>query len=661
MKPLFFTLFFLLSISQPIFADDIAKNDDSDSFTLSPIDVLGESHSSDLLEAIPTVSKLQSKELLKKNRNSLGETLKNEVGVNSTQFGPAASRPVIRGLGGERIKILQNGIGSLDASGTSQDHAVPINPLSADSIEIVRGPITLLYGSSAIGGVVNIVNSKIQRQYTPGFLGNFDLKRESVNQANNIAANLNYGINNFAFHLDGNYVHAENTETPVGEILNSEMEQSSLSFGTTYFLSHRNYFGLSYSHFQNTYGVVAEPDVDINLKQQRVDLLAHFHIPGFFKAVQIKSAQTFYKHTEMEDGQTGTIFENSGNETRIELIQKNKGILSGTLGVQTQKINLSALGDEAFLPTTDQVSAALFAFEEIKLNHWKLNAGLRGELTDLSSDDMNFFSQSQENNFSTLSAAFGSLFSISNTLSTSLNVSLNERAPTYQELYAQGAHLAVGIYEQGDINLNKENSQSIEWSLRYKNKENSARLNVFNQDFQNYIGLNPTGTFDDTDESSIAGDSPEDFEIFNYVSQKARIQGVELEFTHKLSSNLNTRFTFDYLHGKNRETNDPLPRISPLRIGTSFEYEKNSFLTSLEWQNVFRQTHTASNETNTPSYNLINGSVNYNILLKSKNLLKLYWQVNNIGDVKAFNHVSVIKRKSPLPGRNLIFGARLIF
>ncbi len=656
-----FVIVFLLSTSMG-FAQSHEEDGDShhDSVIhLGPIDVLGEMGKSDILHTVPTVSNLHGDALFKKSRNSIGETLRNELGVNSSQFGPAASRPIIRGLEGDRIRILQNGIGVLDASGTSQDHAVPVNPLSAESVEVVRGPISLLYGSSAVGGVVNIVNSRIHKDYLPGFMGGVDAKSVSVNAGQTYGTKMDYGVSNLMFHLDGHYNRAFNTQTPDGDIVNSEQEQHSVAFGTTLFSKSKNYLGLSYSTFQNLYGVVSETDVDIALKQQRLDLETYYKFSGFIKALRLKSAQSFYKHTEYEDGSEGTVFDNTGNETRIELIQRDRGGWHGVLGLQTQVFQLSALGDEAFLPSTDQSAIALFAFEEVEWTSWKLNAGGRVESTILQTDGQGFFPAPLERDFFTGSLALGSLYKINQKTSTAINLSYNERAPTYQELFANGPHLAVGIFEAGDPNLSKETSFAAEWTIKRKSPLFFVAFTAFNQEFSNYIGLNPTGAFADTD--GTPGPSAEDFPIFNYQRQQARINGVEFEASHRILGFYSFRFTGDYLYGQNTETNQPLPRISPIRLGLELAYDNQSLASSVIWRNIFKQTRTAPVETPTPSYNTLDFNIDYKIKTDTSSLLKIYMQVNNLANVRARNHVSIIKDQLLLPGRNWVFGARYLF
>lgn len=628
---------------------------------LAPIQVLGEQNKSGILNSVPTVSTLQGDELVKKGQVSLGETLKDEAGVNSTQFGPTASRPVIRGLEGDRIRVLQNGIGILDVSGTSQDHAVPVSPLASESIEVVRGPITLLYGSSAVGGVVNIVNSRIHKNYYSGFSGGFDLKGESVNEGYLGAVKMDYGANDFMIHLDGDMAHSHLLNgSDRKKIENSEAEQSSGAIGATYFLSKENFVGLSYSSYVNKYGVVAESDVDIDLKQDRVDLLGQIGLDGFFRALQVKSAQTFYKHEELEGTEVGTTFKNSGNETRLEFIQSSSGPLNGIMGLQVNSFEVEAIGDEAFLPSSTNLQGALFIFEEYSWAHSKVNFGARGEFTEIDAKAGPVLAQGTSKDFFSKSVAAGYLYDLSEDYSTTVNLSYNERAPTYQELFANGAHVAVGIFERGKGDLEEEKSVALEWSIRRKTKPVVGSFSVFGQKFSHFVSLNPTGTYDDTDESGTPGDSADDFEIYDYLSQEALIYGVEGVLSFDLGGGFNFDLVGDYLKGRNTKLKQNLPRMSPARLGGTLKYKRSDYSAHLEFRQVFRQTDTAPTETETSSYQLVNLGGAYDFLM-SESRFTVYGQVNNVFDQEARNHVSLIKDKMQLGGRGVVLGIRGYF
>ncbi len=659
---------FVLFLLQTSLAEDVKEHRH-----LGKIIVLGEGDQSSLFESVQNVTTLSGDKLLKVRGVSLGETLKNEVGVSSTSYGPIASRPVIRGLDGDRIRILQNGLGILDASGASQDHAVPIDPLLMDEVEIVRGPLSLLYGSSAIGGVVNILTNRTHTQYEGGFQGAVDSQLTSVDNGKSVVFKADYGVSKLMFHIDGNFRDtqdlkinglARSTQAIASNPLpanqeardhlpNSHNQSRSGGLGTTY-VGEDTIVGLSASTFSSDYGVVADPAVQITMQQARYDLTAEFKNVGFVKAIQLKSAQSDYQHQEVEGGATGTTFKNTGNETRLEFVQHKTQNLNGLFGIQSNIFNFSALGDEAFLPKTKNSAQALFAFEEFSFESSKLNFGVRGESNRVQPLANANFSLTEEKSFFLGSAAIGYLYQFSPTWSLSSQYSYNERAPNYQELFADGAHVATFSYQVGDQNLEKERANALDISLRHKNDKLSTSLTVFAQKFNNYISLNPTGT-----------DSPDGLPIFNYLSQSAEIYGVE--FDSRLESafdafrgKTDVFIKSDFLRGKNTTTGNNLPRMTPPRVSLGLTHHIYSLTSDFEVQHVFQQNKTAPNETETDAYTQVNLGMIYKLNTDSRQL-SVFVRANNVFNAEARNHVSFLKDVSQLGGRNYSLGLRAYF
>jgi iron complex outermembrane recepter protein len=661
-----------------------ADDDPTHHHKIGKIVVLGNADESTLFENVQNVTTLSGDKLLKVRATSLGETLKNEVGISSTSYGPNASRPVIRGLDGDRIRILQNGLGVLDASGASQDHAVSIDPLLMDGVEIVRGPFSLLYGSSAIGGVVNILTNRTHSQYEEGFHGAADTQLSSVDNGKTIGFKADYGVSQWMFHADGNF--RDNQDVKINGFarserlraldplpadqevrdkqINSGNQTRSGAVGTTY-IGTDTTLGVSLSTYSSDYGVVAEPDVLIAMEQSRFDLVGEFRNVGFAKKIQLKSAQSIYKHQEVESGDIGTTFKNNGNETRLEFVQHTSGALSGIYGIQSNIFNFSALGDEAFLPKTENSAQALFAFEQLDFENSKLNFGLRGESNRVQPIADGNFVSSDKKSFFLGSAALGYLYKIHPEWSVSSQLSYSERAPNYQELFANGAHVATFSYQVGREDLEKEKVHAVEVSLRHKKNALSTTLTGFIQKFNNYIFLNPTGTFDDTDESGTAGDSGDDLPIFNYTSQNAEIYGLELE------SRLDSAFTLapgrtdlvvkaDYLRGKNTITGNNLPRMTPPRASIGLTHSYLETTADIEFQHVFQQTRTAPNELETDGYSHVNLGLLYKYNWDSQQL-SLFARANNIFNVESRNHVSILKDLAQLGGRNYTVGVRAYF
>jgi iron complex outermembrane recepter protein len=665
----------------------MAEQDPHSHHEVQKIMVFGGINESSLFESVPTVSILSGDRLTKRLGVSLGETLSHEVGVSSSSYGPAASRPIIRGLDGDRIRILQNSLGILDASGASQDHAVSLDPLLMDKIEIVRGPLSLLYGSNALGGVVNILTNRTHDAYENGFSGAVYSNLSSVDNGKSISVKADLGANNFMFHADAAIRDSQDlningfarskqrrmdsplplNEEPRNKLPNSQSQSASAALGGTYFFK-KGHISTSASTYLSDYGVIAEPDVTISMNQSRFDLVGELKDIGFLKAIRLKSAQSIYKHKEMEGSETGTIFKNNGNETRLEFVQKSTENMSGLFGLQTNVFNFSALGDEAFLPETQNLALALFAYEDFVVNSKsKFNLGARAESNSVTAIPSGSFLNDEKKEFFLKSIALGHLYSLNSKFKISTQVGYNERAPNYQELFANGAHMATFNYEIGDQNLGKEDALSLDVSLRFNQNNFSAMLNVFGQKFNNYITLNPTGNFDDTDESGTAGDSMEDLPIYNTLSKAAEIYGIE--FDGRIESVLNQvkgktdlYVKADYLRGRNTEDNSNLPRMTPPRASIGVTHSLGAFSNDLEIQNVFKQTQVAANETTTDGYTQINFNMSYKTnKVKNFEQLTYFLKANNIFNVEARNHNSILKDIAQLGGRNISLGVRAYF
>ena len=636
------------------------------------IQVLGHQDATNLVDFIPSVSKIEGKELQKRRQTSLGDTLQSEAGVTSTQFGPNASRPVIRGLDGDRIRILQNSLGTLDASTQSLDHAIPVDVLTLESIEIVRGPMSLLYGSSAVGGVVNLVTNRVHSTFEEGFNSQVLTQGETVNNGLSSGATMNYGSNRWMFHVDGSTRNLQDQEIPgharsskirstdplpPGEeeakdkLPNSFNKQDNVAAGVSRIFD-QGYLGVSFNHFNTSYGSVAEEEVSIDMTQNRFELHGEYRPENsVFSKFKLKSAQSDYFHKEIEGGETGTEFKNNGNETRLEALNK-KGNVEGVSGIQTQIFKFSANGDEAFLPKTDTQKYALFTYQELRIEKHAYSVGGRIENSDIAKKSSANFGDSDEKSFATWNGSLGYQYKFNNEHSLSSSFSYTERAPNFQELYAGGAHLATGTFEQGDTSLNKEKAYALELSFKRDTGNHRLVANIYGQRFNDFIFLNPTG----------ATDGGSGLPIYNYEQVNAVFYGGDIENKNKLgvfnSGLLNLVTKFDIVRAKNTTTGDNLPRISPPRLSAGLEYQKDKWSTDVEVQYVTNQTKTAPNENRTDAYSLVNAGYSYD-LTSDRFAVNLFARVRNIFDVEARNHVSTLKEIAPLPGRNFILGAQL--
>jgi len=627
---------------------------------LPDIEVIEQNEKQTLLDFIPSSTIIRGDELQRRRETSVGEILKSQAGVNSTSFGPSSSRPVIRGLDGDRIRILQNGLGTLDASTQSLDHAIPVDTLTIDQVEVVRGPMSLLYGASAVGGVVNLSNNRIHREFEEGFFSQTLIQGETVNPGMSSAVQMNYGANRWMLHLDASTRNLADQRIPSylkggpeekkGLLPNSFNQQDNLAFGASHILS-QGYFGASINHFASNYGSVADPEVSINMLQNR----GEFHFEwnpegGVFRKYKLKSTQSNYNHREIENKQTGTIFQNGGNETRFEAFNKND-FWQGVSGFQTQIFQFKASGDEAFLPSTENTKLALFSFQERNLNVKNaISLGARTETVSIDKKNSTQFGSKDLKNYTSLNGSLGHRFQWNDSQSLSSTFSYTERAPNFQELYAFGDHLATASFEEGDSSLKKEKAYAFELSFKQKTKQGQIILNTYTQVFKDFISLNPTG---------LSDKSPEGLTEYSYQQVDALFYGADMELRNNLFQwNKGTVAIFstaDIVRAKDTDSGYNLPRISPARISLGLEYLKDRWGSDIELQHGFHQTKTAKDEKWTDAYTQANLGYQYKLLGEESNL-SFFGRVRNIFDAEVRNHVSMLKKIAPAPGRNFIVG-----
>ncbi|MBU6375235.1 MAG: TonB-dependent receptor [Bdellovibrionales bacterium] len=646
-----------------------AKSAEQD-FQVDEISVLGQSGKRSAFDSLPSVTKVSGTELDRKRKSTLGETLSREAGVSATFFGPNSSRPVIRGLDGDRVRMLENGVGLLDASSASPDHAVAIDPLLVDSIEILRGPSALLYGSSAVGGVVNVRTNRIAEARLDA--GRFDLNPayNSVDQGKSLGALARKNLGDFVLHVDASIRSSENYAIPgfartlaerdanplapgeeeeSGTVGNSTNRTSQAAIGISRPLEN-GFIGAAVSGYLSEYGTVAEKSVIIDMDRVRLDAAGELRGALGLDSIRFKSAFSKYEHTEMEDGEVGTIFRNRGVESRVDA---KKG--SFVFGAQHQYFRLSAVGDEAFLPTTRNSSLAGFGLWEESYGRVKPSFGLRLDSAGVESETSDLFGAGASKMFFAPSASLGVQVALNESVasgpafSAGLNATYTERAPNYQELFANGAHVATGIFERGNNAFSTEKNVGLEASLKVKDQVQDARFSMFLQDFRNYIALSPTG------EPQIDG-----LDVYQFNQVRARLFGAELEYRYRLqdmmlAGNWDLDFKADWVRGLDLTNGGALPRMVPIRGTLGVNYRNQAFSAGLEYQRTEGQNQVAANERATRGYNFVNlsGEVPFTT---SFGLFKALLRVNNLFDVEARNHISFVKEIAPLPGRNVFVG-----
>ncbi len=597
---------------------------------------------------------LDSERLSRQVRGTIGETLGNQPGVSANSWGNGASRPVIRGLGGDRIRILQNGLGSGDASTTSPDHAVSFDPELAERIEIVRGPATLLYGGSASGGVVNVIEGRIPESL-PGqpLTGMLDLHAGSNAREKVGAATLGGGFGRFAWHVEGVKRKADDYESGEGKVGNSALEAESKGAGISY-IGDSGFLGLSYSTYDTLYGSPLEEAVKIDLAQKRADLRGEIDRPfAGLKAVKVRFGTTDYEHVELEGGEIGTRFLNDSWEARLEGVQNTLGRLSGSFGLQVSKRDFSAIGEESFVPPTTTDNRALFTFQEISAGPIRYQLGARYERQTVEAETE---AGRVDRDLSGLSASVGAVWLPNEDWSLGLSLARSVKLPNAEELFSNGPHLATGSFELGDASLTEETNLGFDLSLRKRTGRLTGEINLFANRFDNFIFESFTGEFTNEEEP---------LQIVRFVARDAEFRGAEIsgvyELYHGEPNHLDVEIGADFVRANLRGTlSGPLPRIPPARYRLALHYRGGKLQGKVEGVRVETQDRVADFETETGGYDLINADLSYRFLV-GNTVLDLLLRGRNLTDELARNHVSFLKDAAPLIGRDISLGLRLAF
>ncbi len=669
---------------------------------LQSVNVFADAHSHLDLENVPVtgnplgvgsdalvvpVTVVGGRELSLRRESTLGEILNGTPGVTATQFGPNASRPVIRGLDAERVKIMQNGVGVLDASSLSFDHAVGVDPLIIEQIDVVRGPAALLYGGSAIGGVVNAIDHRIPREALNGITGRAETRFGGPQSSRNSAAVFDAGNGKFAMHVDYYTRTTGDLDIPshavskrlgatgvdrskTGKLPNSDAQAEGGAIGAAWTFDD-GYLGVSYADDNNNYGVVAEEGVRVDLDSQRWDVAGEVtNIKGSVHRLKARLAHTDYQHVEIENGAVGTTFKNRGMEGGVEAGHVPVLGLNGVLGYQFQNTQFEALGDEAFVPSVTTQTQAVYVYEELPIAKHKLTFGGRmGETTQQSHINDKFTTEMQRR-FKPSSIAFGGLYNINEAWNFTTNLSRNERAPSYFELFADGAHVATGQYEVGDKALREEVSTGLDAQFKWSSGKDSFTMGAYVTRFKNFIALVNTNNMRgadgelnpiDLNNDSVADISGEDIlPETRFVSVPALFKGLEFEAHHHLTDNIGLSFRGDYVHAKDTRNNDYLPRISPLRLGAGINYQQGPFYSRLDVLHAFKQDDTAANEIVTDSYTNVSAMVAYKFRIRHQP--ELFAKVNNLLNDDIREHASFLKDRAPAVGqRAIMIGLRAVF
>ena len=670
-----------LALSASLFAlssSAFAQNRSLSTEALDEIIVTGSPLARSVDEAITGVSVLSGDELNSRLAATIGETLKLEPGVSSTSFGAGASRPIIRGQGGDRVRVLANGIGSIDASSASPDHAVAVEPAQAERIEVLRGAALLRYGSSGAGGVVNVIDGRIPNEMPDGIEGAFRAGATSVDDGYDLAGSVDVPLGkSFVLHLDGAIRDSEDYDIPgfaesaalraaeeaeaeeggeefeeeeeaFGTVENSFVESESYTGGLSY-IGSRGFIGIAVHNFETDYGVPGgheegeeeeeaegeeeEELVTIGLDQTRVDVNGQLQLEGFFERLDLFAGYADYEHTEFEGDEIGTVFTNEGYEVRVEALQREQGNWRAAYGAQIRYRDFSAIGEEAFVPPTTTEQIGLYTFQQTEIGDLHLEGAVRYENTDQEESN-----GTGSRNFDAFSLSAGGDYHLSDAARIGGTVFRTERAPTTEELFSNGPHLATDQFEVGDPTLGLETSTGVEAAFRYRQDGHYLTANVFYTDYDDYVFESATGEVEDG------------LDVFQFTAQDATFRGFEVlggvDIGRVSSFDISADALLEYVRAKTDDDN--LPRIPPLSILAGLEAKNDLFKLRAEIDYVAEQNKVSDFDTPTDDYALVNAFVDWH----AREGVTLSVSALNLFDDEARQHSSFLKELVPLPGRN---------
>ncbi|MBI5767969.1 MAG: TonB-dependent receptor [Verrucomicrobia bacterium] len=632
-------------------------------------------------------SVLAGEDLRRLAQATLGETLASIPGVSAASYGPGASRPVIRGLGGDRVRVLDNGIGALDASSISPDHNTALEPLFATRIEVLRGPSALRYGSSAVGGAVNVIDNTIPDTAPDGHArGAAEARFGGAARERTGVVSVGHGADGLAFRVNALRqqtadvripgVARIDADAPAGQprdtLPGSATETTSLGGGFTKFWK-SGHAGASVTRYETNYGVPTgdEPAISIDLRQTRFDLEAEStQAFGPFRGLQLHSSFGDYRHAELSGGSTvNTTFTNRAWEGRLELPHASVGALSGSVGLQGTFSDFAAVGEEVATPPSLTRNTAIFAVEDYQASDvltFQFGGRLEHQAIKLGEVEAGLPAvpgysarSDQRKNFAGASASAGLVFRPAKDWSVGLALAYTERLPTAQELFSNGPHGGTGAYEVGTSGLSNERSLGFDLSLRRRAGFVTGSVGVFANRFSGYI-------FEEELPESVvpAAHNQARLTPYQFVARDADFRGAELELVfHLLESgprHLHLETTADVVRAHERTSGTPLPRIPPVRYGGRLSYGDAAWRLGVEARRTQSQSHLATAESATPGHTLVNANVAY-LIAAGRVSYELFLRGQNLGDVIAREHTSFLKEFAPLAGRGVTLGVRLTF
>lgn len=669
--------------------ESTSSNEESHAAELDNIEVRANPLGGTALDSTQPVHILTGEELDDRKEATLGETLQAELGIQSSYFGPGAGRPIIRGLGGSRVRILEDGIGSLDASAVSDDHAVSAEPLLIDSIEVLRGPATLLYGSSASAGAINIVDNRIPEK-RQDFSGAAEVRGNTVADEFSGVVRLDGGFDAFQFHVDGFYRDTSDYQIPgfalsdafladlppeelaeqeSGTLNNSAIESVGGTFGGS-IVGDWGYAGVAFKTFDTQYGIPAELEeeegdddasglfaeeeegIRIDLNQKRYEFKSGLFNPlDGIEEINFKIATVDYQHQELEGAEVGTTFNIDSTEARLEVKHQPLGLFNGVIGAQYVDEDLEAIGAEAFIPPANTESFGIFLVEELTVGDIKFSGGLRWQNDDITLQDGLLIDGVNNRDFTAISVSGGAIWQFTPDWQATFNWQRSERSPNQEELFAFGPHVATQTFEVGDTNLSEETSNNFDLGIHKYLGNFHLSANVFYNQIDDFIFLADTPDIEDG------------LPVRIWSQQDADFYGFEAEVSYLFDNtgygNFEWRVFTDMVQAE-LDNDEAVPRLSPTRLGTGLDWHYGNFRANINYTHVFSRDDVADFETTTDSYNTLSANLAYTFYVDQSEI-EVFVKGTNLTNEEQRVATSFLKDFTPLPGVNFSGGVRLFF
>lgn len=606
------------------------------------------------------INVLKGKELQREIGLTLASTLKNETGLAIRSMGPAPARPVIRGLGSDRIAITEDGIQTTDLSATSPDHAVSVEPFTIERVEVVRGPKVLLKNSTTMGGVVNIIRNEIPIEVPKSFTGNTGFYGETSNSGYLGAFVGQLPLGKFVFRSEVTYRKANDLRTPNDVLKNSDIETNNYSAGVS-FIDDWGFTGFSIREFKSDYGVPggfvgAHPNgVNISMLKRQINGKINLKIDTeSFENIELQLSRDYYKHTEYERADLiGAQFVIYNFRGSLDLSNKKLGLFDfGTSGISFEIRDFN-IGGFVFTPPTKSLKVSSYSYQTFEVSDFSFEAAFRFSFDDFNPRFANPSSDPKfviKRNFLTYSLSFSALYSINKNLSAGINVNKSSRVPTIEELYSEGPHLAAYSYEIGNPNLESENGIGIELFSFYKNENIFLMLTAFRNDFSYFITPRNSGQIN----------SQTLLPIYKTEGVSALFYGLESYFELKFWDNFTISNSLSYTYGEFNESSSPLPQIPPLKNIVQLKFSQDNLSTGISSEIASSQRRVDLFETKTDAYVIFSSYVQYSFETGSL-IHNFSLNGDNLFNKEYRNHLSRVKIIMPEAGINFKFSYRLYF